>query len=211
MLEYWTAYYGLSESFGLPAADLSATLSAIVMAESWFDHRAWFQNQWGNRDIGLGQCSNRCRRELAALGKAGGIDFVFTDDDYFNPWHATRATTVWFALELQRAGGDVNLAIRAYHRGFDAAVRGEGEPYLANVRRVRDRYFSDAIYSEAWTALRVWSQRTAAALPAVHATLPPALILPATARAHPTGRRPASAEPFPADAPPARSGATPPR
>jgi hypothetical protein len=54
MLEYWTACYGLSESSGVAAVELTATLSAIVMAESWFDHRAWFENQWGNRDIGLG-------------------------------------------------------------------------------------------------------------------------------------------------------------
>ena len=39
------------------------------MAESWFDHRAFFENEWGNRDIGLGQCSNRCRRELARMAR----------------------------------------------------------------------------------------------------------------------------------------------
>ncbi len=91
------------------------------------------------------------------MAERGVLDFSFTDDDYFNPWHATRAAVVWFGLELARARGDVPLAIRAYHRGFEAAHAGEGAAYLENVLRVRERYFASSLKSPTWRALRGWA------------------------------------------------------
>ena len=166
MIEYWVDCYGLGRLSQLPDSLLSDTVSAIVMAESWFQHRADVVNQWGNRDVGLGQCSNRCRRDLARMAEANLIDFSLADDDYLNPWHATRAAVVWFGLELARAAGDVGLAIRAYHRGFEAAERGEGKEYGNNVRRLRRTYLAARPRrSPTWEQLVTWA-RSRAAIPA---------------------------------------------
>lgn len=170
MIDYWVGQEEVGRELDLEHEIVTRTISAIVMAESWFEHRAFFENAWGNRDIGLGQCSNRCRRELARMAARGTVDFVFTDEDYFNPWHATRAAVVWFGLELARARGDLNLAIRAYHRGFEAAERGEGDDYLENVLGVRQRYFTGEVSSPTWRAMRAWPHGTAlSSLPPAHA------------------------------------------
>ncbi|MDQ3213054.1 MAG: transglycosylase SLT domain-containing protein [Acidobacteriota bacterium] len=161
MVQYWVQREAVGKAFNIDPRLVTKTTSAIVMAESWFEHRAFFENEWGNRDIGVGQCSNRCRRELAGMAERGVLDFSFTDDDYFNPWHATRAAVVWFGLELARARGDVPLAIRAYHRGFEAAHAGEGAAYLENVLRVRERYFASSLKSPTWRALRGWAWQSA--------------------------------------------------
>jgi hypothetical protein len=162
MIEYWVGEYELGSAFHLASPLMTDTVSAIVMAESWFQHRSDVVNEWGNRDVGLGQCSNRCRKELARLAKMSLIGFSLLDDDYLNPWHATRAAVVWFGLELARAEGDVDLAIRAYHRGFDAASRGEGDEYLENVRRLRRKYFGPKPErSPTWQRLVLWAQSRA--------------------------------------------------
>jgi hypothetical protein len=161
MAEHWVRVYGTGAGFDLDPQRVTDSLIAIIMAESWFDHRAFFENQWGNRDIGLGQCSNRCRRELATMTAEGLLDFAFEDDDYLNPWNATRAAAVWFGLEIVRAEGDLALAIRAYHRGFEAASGGEGGEYLANVERLRNRYISGDVKSPTWRALRGWARLVA--------------------------------------------------
>lgn len=159
MIEHWVNHYALGRAFQLIDARITETVSAIVMAESWFQHRADVVNEWGNRDVGLGQCSNRCRRDLARIADRGLLDFSFEDDDYLNPWHATRAAVVWFGRELARAEGDVDLAIRAYHRGFEAAARGEGEEYADNVRRLRRTYLaSRPRRSPTWERLGTWAR-----------------------------------------------------
>ena len=159
MIEWWVDHYALGAADGLSHRLMADTVSAIVMAESWFQHRADVVNEWGNRDVGLGQCSNRCRKDLARMAAAGLVEFAFSDDDYLNPWHATRAAVVWFGLELARAEGDVDLAIRAYHRGFNAAARGDGEEYGRNVRRLRHKYFSSTSpRSPTWQRLAAWAR-----------------------------------------------------
>ncbi|HXW07737.1 MAG TPA: transglycosylase SLT domain-containing protein [Vicinamibacterales bacterium] len=159
MVDYWVREYAPGKDYGLTAGDVSPTLRAIVMAESWFEHRAFFENPWGNRDVGLGQCSNRCRRELWAEAAAGQLDFALADAHYFNPWLATRAAVVWFGRELDNARGDIDLAIRAYHRGFKAASRGDGDEYLATVTRLRRKYFSgEPPASATWRALSAWAE-----------------------------------------------------
>jgi hypothetical protein len=90
-------------------------MNAIVMAESWFEHRASHTNPDGDRDIGLGGSSDYCRRTLQRVADEGVVDFTLREADYFDPWRATRVVAVWFELMLQEANGDLDLAIRSYH------------------------------------------------------------------------------------------------
>jgi len=150
MVKYWSGYYQVGTRFGLPRGTVTNTMSAIVMAESWFEHRASHTNRGGDRDIGLGGSSEYCRRTLRRLADEGAVDFTFREDDYFDPWHATRVVAVWFELMLQDANGDLDLAIRSYHRGWPLADRGAGKTYLANVKRLRRKYIRNEDSSPAW-------------------------------------------------------------
>jgi hypothetical protein len=150
MIKYWSGYYQVGLRYGLPRGTVTNTMAAIVMAESWFEHRGSHTNPDGGRDIGLGGSSEYCRTTLKRLGRSGIIDFDLSDDEYFDPWHATRVVAVWFELMLQEAGGDLDLAVRTYHRGWPLASRGEGEVYLANVKRLRRRYIRNENGSPAW-------------------------------------------------------------
>ena len=140
MIWYWAEAEQVGVEFGFEPRHLAPTIAAIVMAESWFEHRAVNENQWGNRDLGLAQCSDHCRAELTRMAAEGTVDFLLEDAQYFNPWFATRVATVWFERELALSGGDVDLAIRAYHRGQEQALDEKGDTYLANVLQKRDRY-----------------------------------------------------------------------
>jgi hypothetical protein len=157
MAAHWARVYGLTNIYALSPDLVVDTLASVMMAESWFEHRGVNVNAWGNRDIGLGGCSDHCRRTLAAMATSGDLDFSLTEEDYFNPWHATRAMVVWFGLELVRAGGDLDLAIRAYHRGFPSAMDAKGDAYLANVQRLRTRYFRGSIASPTWRTVQAWA------------------------------------------------------
>jgi hypothetical protein len=150
MIWHWTEIEGVGEELGYEPPMLAPTVSAIVMAESWFEHRAVNENLWGNRDLGLAQCSDYCRATIAAMARSGAIDFAPAEADYFEPLVATRVATVWFERELRLAGGDVNLAIRAYHRGIDNAMDERGDVYLARVRRLRERYIRTQRASASW-------------------------------------------------------------
>lgn len=150
MVWYWARAEALGWEFGLEAETLAPTVAGIIMAESWFEHRAVNENEWGNRDLGLAQCSDYCRETMAEMALSGEVLFAPTDADYYNPWIATRVATVWFERELVRAGGDVPLAIRAYHRGLDNAMDERGDAYLAAVRRLRERYVVTQQASPSW-------------------------------------------------------------
>jgi hypothetical protein len=153
MVWYWAAYEEVGAEFGAEPTRMAQTIGAIVMSESWFEHRAVNENQWGNRDLGLAQCSDHCRRILGEMAEEGEIGFVLSERDYFDPWVGTRVATVWFKRELGRALGDVDLAIRAYHRGMDAASVGEGEEYAEGVRRRRTKYILRQGAPESWQFL----------------------------------------------------------
>jgi hypothetical protein len=153
MIWYWARLERLGHEFDLRPDRLAQTVSAIVMAESWFEHRAVNENPWGNRDLGLAQCSDYCREELVRMAQEGLISFLPAARHYFDPWVATRIAIVWFERELLHAGGDVELAIRAYHRGPDQAMDDLGDAYLARVLSLRERYIRTQRTSPTWEYL----------------------------------------------------------
>ena len=153
MIWHWAVVEEVGGEFGLRPRALAQSIGAIVMTESWFEHRALNVNQWGNRDLGLAQCSDYCREGISEMSEEGRIPFAPSELDYMNPWIATRVATVWFERELLAAGGDVDLAIRAYHRGQDAAMDEKGDVYLAQVLRLRERYIRAQTASPTWRLL----------------------------------------------------------
>lgn len=153
MIWYWAGIENVGAEFGMQPHRLAPTIAAIVMAESWFEHRAFNENPFGNRDLGLAQCSDHCREVMAEMAASGAIDFAPDEEDYFDPWIATRVATVWFARELHRADGDVDMAIRAYHRGIDNAWDEKGDTYLEGVRRRRTRYILNQNAPGSWQFL----------------------------------------------------------
>jgi hypothetical protein len=153
MARYWSRHYQVGHDYDISAALAADTVAAIVMVESWFEHRATYTNQDGTRDVGLGGASAFCRTRMRDLHTLGVVDVGPDDEQYASPWVATRVVAIWLRLMLDEAGGDLDLAIAAYHTGIAGAGSDDGQRYAANVRRKRRRFIRNVGAPPAWTFL----------------------------------------------------------
>jgi len=150
MVDYWAGFYDVGGAHALPPRLVADTLSALVMSESWFDHRARYVNADGSDDLGLGGASAYARERLRRLHELGLADVAPSDADYLNPWLATRFVAIWMRFMLDEAAGVLDTAVGAYNRGIGAAHDEIGRRYLATVQQRLRRYIWNQDAPPAW-------------------------------------------------------------
>jgi hypothetical protein len=151
MTAFWTGFYGLGDRHQLDPAAVRETLAAVIMTESWFDHRALHVDETGNRDIGLAQASDFARARMRVLAANGVVDVAFDDAEYENPWPATRFLAIWMGLLLDENGGNLWRSVRAYNRGSARADDQRGNEYAATVQRRLRRFIRNLDAPPAWS------------------------------------------------------------
>jgi hypothetical protein len=153
MARHWGRHYQPGGQYDLSRALVADTVAAIVMAESWFEHRGSYTNPDGTRDMGLGGASDFCRTRMRDLHALGVVDVGPADGEYFNPWIATRVVAIWLGLMVDEAEGDLERAVAAYNTGIAHAWSADGQKYSANVRRKRHRFIRNIGAPPSWTFL----------------------------------------------------------
>ena len=153
MVAYWAGFYDVGVAYNLSSAHVTEMLAAIVMSESWFDHRAVARNCDGTLDVGLAQASSYARERIRSMHEAGLVDVALTDEDYLNPWMATRFVAWWMQLMLDETNGDLDLAVGAYHRGSGAAGDRLGAAYVVMVHRRWSRFIRNQDAPQSWSYL----------------------------------------------------------
>lgn len=154
MIDCWVGHYQVGAAHGLSLREVSRRLKAIAMLESWFQHRAVNENPDGSRDVGIAQASDYMRSRLRVLYVRGRSDFGLAEDDYVDPWKATRALVFWFSLLLEEVDGDLDRATGAYHVGSASSRSRRSRAYRDEVLRLEESYIDGPSPSPAWDWLR---------------------------------------------------------
>jgi hypothetical protein len=157
MVDCWVNYYEPGKELGLDAPAVANRLRAIAMVESWFEHRAVQENGDGTRDLGIAQASDYTRSRIRWLHSRGLCDFTLSDEEYFDPWKATRALVFWFSLMLREVDGDLDLATAAYHAGSRNARTRRAREYRDSVWRLQEGFMHGPAPSPTWDWIRARS------------------------------------------------------
>src|SRR3989338_5668688 len=138
MVDYWSEYHRIGSKFGFDAKDISDTVKAIVMAESWFEHRGLTINKDGTKDLGLSVATDGTRKAMPRL-----YGLRIEDNNYFDPFRATEVAVLWFDRMLLESRGEEELAVRAYYRGILKAKQGGGIDYGKRVDTLKNNYVTN--------------------------------------------------------------------